>query len=548
MWNWDEEKVERQTVMIPKETPPQQQEEEGTCQTDMERRNQQAPGSPRRPPQSEETEEETPPRRTKLLSDIYETCNFVMMEPESFEAAAKYEVWVQAMKEEIKMIEKNDTWELAERPKDKEVIGVKWIYKTKLNADGSIQKHKARLVAKGYSQLPANKKWKIYQMDVKSAFLNGYIDEEIYVEQPQGFVAKGCEEKVLRLKKALYGLKQAPRAWYSRIDNYFMNQGFRRSLSEPTLYVKRQGNDTLIVSLYVDDLIYTGNNEKMIHDFKEDMMKTFEMSDLGLMHFFLGIEINQEKERIFICQKKYTETLLKKFKMESCKIVTTPLVTGEKYKKEDGSEKVDGSIYRSLIGSLLYLTATRPDIMFATSLLSRFMQSPSQVHYGAAKRILRYLQDSDWAGSADDMKSTSGYTFSLGSGIFSWASKKQATVAQSSAKAEYIAAAATSNQATWLRRILEDMGEKQEEPTTIYCDNKSAIAITKNPVQHNRTKHIDIKYHALREATTRGEIELKYCSTEEQLADMFTKALPRNKFEELRTKIGVSQKHIKEEY
>ncbi|KAL0374896.1 UNVERIFIED_CONTAM: Retrovirus-related Pol polyprotein from transposon RE2 [Sesamum radiatum] len=513
MWNWDEEKVERQTVMIPKETPPQQEEEEGTGQTDMERRNQQAPGSPRRPPQSEETEEETPPRRTKLLSDIYETCNFVMMEPESFEAAAKHEVWVQAMKEEIKMIEKNDTWELAERPKDKEVIGVKWIYKTKLNADGSIQKHKARLVAKGYSQLPgidytetfapvarldtiralvaiaANKKWKIYQMDVKSAFLNGYIDEEIYVEQPQGFIAKGCEEKVLRLKKALYGLKQAPRAWYSRIDNYFMDRGFRRSLSEPTLYVKRQ--------------------------------------------------------------------------------VTTPLVTGEKYKKEDGSEKVDGSIYRSLIGSLLYLTATRPDIMFATSLLSRFMQSPSQVHYGAAKRILRYLQgtkdfgiwykstndaklvgytDSDWAGSADDMKSTSGYTFSLGSGIFSWASKKQATVAQSSAEAEYIAAAAASNQATWLRRILEDMGEKQEEPTTIYCDNKSAIAITKNPVQHNRTKHIDIKYHALREATTRGEIELKYCSTEEQLADMFTKALPRDKFEELRMKIGVSHKHIKGEY
>ncbi|KAL0425548.1 UNVERIFIED_CONTAM: Copia protein [Sesamum radiatum] len=156
--------------------------------------------------------------------------------------------------------------------------------------------------------------------------------------------------------------------------------------------------------------------------------------------------------------------------------------------------------------------------------------------------------DSDWAGSVDDMKSTSGYTFSLGSGIFSWASKKQATVAQSSTEAEYIAAAATSNQAIWLRRILEDIGEKQQEPTTIYCDNKSAIAITKNPVQHSRTKHIDIKYHSLREATTRGEIELKYCSTEEQLADIFTKALPRNKFEELRMKIGVYHKHIKGEY
>ncbi|KAL0290736.1 UNVERIFIED_CONTAM: Retrovirus-related Pol polyprotein from transposon RE2 [Sesamum angustifolium] len=346
------------------------------------------------------------------------------------------------MEEEIKMIEKNNTWELADRPKDKDVIGVKWIYKTKLNADGSIQKHKARLVAKGYSQLPgidytetfapvarldtiraliaiaANKKWKIYQMDVKSAFLNGYIDEEIYVEQPQGFIAKGSEEKVLRLKK------------------HFMGSNKRQEL---------------------DDLIYTGNNEKMIQDFKEDMMKTFEMSDLGLMHFFLGIEINQEKRGIFICQRKYTETLLKKFKMESCKTVTTPLVTGEKYQKEDGSQKVDGSIYRSLIGSLLYLTAT-----------DQILCSP-QVCY----------QDSDWAGSVDDMKSTSGYTFSLGSGIFSWASKKQATVAQSSAEAEYIAAAATSNQAIWLRRILEDMGEKQEEPTTIYCDNKSAIAITK---------------------------------------------------------------------
>ncbi|KAK4394488.1 Retrovirus-related Pol polyprotein from transposon RE2 [Sesamum angolense] len=206
-----------------------------------------------------------------------------MLEPENFETAVKHKVWVQAMEEEIKMIEKNNTWELADRPKDKEVIGVKWIYKTKLNADGSIQKHKTRLVAKGYSQLPgidytetfapvarldtiraliaiaANKKWKIYQMDVKSAFLNGYIDEEIYVEQPQGFIAKGSEEKVLRLKKALYGLKQAPRAWYSRIDKYFMDRGFRRSLSEPTLYIKSQDH---ILSPIVDPV------ESIDHNFQ----------------------------------------------------------------------------------------------------------------------------------------------------------------------------------------------------------------------------------------------------------------------------------------
>ncbi|KAL0392228.1 UNVERIFIED_CONTAM: Retrovirus-related Pol polyprotein from transposon RE2 [Sesamum radiatum] len=505
MWNWDEEKVERQSVMIPKETPPQQQQEEGTDQAEMERRSQQAPGSPRRPPPSEEIEEENPPRRTKLLSDIYETCNFIMLEPENFETAVKHKVWVQAMEEEIKMIEKNNTWELTDRPKDKEVIGVKWIYKTKLNADGSIQKHKARLVAKGYSQLPgidytetfapvarldtiraliaiaANKKWKIYQMDVKSAFLNGYIDEEIYVEQPQGFIAKGSEEKVLRLKKALYGLKQAPRAWYSRIDKYFMDRGFRRSLSEPTLYIKSQGNDTLIVSLYVDDLIYTGNNEKMIQVFKEDMMKTFEMSDLGLMHFFLGIEINQEKEGIFICQRKYTETLLKKFKMESCKTVTTPLVTGEKERRWTKSRWLH-----------VQKSHWKPTI-------SNCHKTRYHVRYMSAIKVYAESEPR----------------------IFSWASKKQATVAQSSTEAEYIAAAATSNQAIWLRRILEDIGEKQEEPTTIYCDNKSAIAITKNPVQHSRTKHIDIKYHSLREATTRGEIELKYCSTEEQLADIY---------------------------
>ncbi|KAL0292315.1 UNVERIFIED_CONTAM: hypothetical protein Sangu_3255100 [Sesamum angustifolium] len=244
-----------------------------------------------------------------------------------------------------------------------------------------------------------------------------------------------------------------------------MDRGFRRSLSEPTLYIKSQ-----------DDLIYTGNNEKMIQDFKEDMMKTFKMSDLGLMHFFLGIEINQEKEGIFICQRKYTETLLKKFKMESCKTVTTPLVTGEKYQKEDGSQKVDGSMYRSLIGSLLYLTATRPDIMFAQSAIKVYAESEPSTLCSSKKdsKILTRI-----SGRHEKHIRLHFFTWVR---IFSWASKKQATVAQSSAEAEYIAAAATSNQAIWLRRILEDIGEKQEEPTTIYCDNKSAIAITKNPV------------------------------------------------------------------
>ncbi|XP_038984427.1 secreted RxLR effector protein 161-like [Phoenix dactylifera] len=249
--------------------------------------------------------------------------------------------------------------------------------------------------------------------------------------------------------------------------------------------------------------------------------------------------------------------------MDRCKSVSTPLVENEKLKKDDGAKKADAKMYKSLVGSLLYLTATRPDIMFAANLLSCYMQEPSQNHYGAGKRVLRHFRgtldygilykagecssligysDSDWAGCLDDMKSTSGYVFSLGSGICSWASKKQNIVAQSSAEAEYVAAAKATSQAVWLRRILENIGERREEETILFCDNKSAIAIGKNPISHDRTKHIAIKYHFIREAIENGEIQLKYCKSEEQLADILTKALPKNKFCYLRNLIGVVKK------
>ncbi|XP_058211421.1 uncharacterized mitochondrial protein AtMg00810-like [Rhododendron vialii] len=393
-------------------------------------------------------------------------------------------------------------------------------------------------------QKMASKGWFLYQLDVKSAFLNGVLEEEVFVDQPQGLIVKGKEQKIYKLKKALYGLK---------------------CKSEPTLYIKRQGNTgILIVSIYVDDLVFTGSNVKMIEDFKRDMMKKYEMSDLGLLHYFLGIEIYQSKDDIFICQRKYARTLLEKFKMRECKPVATPLIVNEKLSKEDGSKKVDESLYRSLVESLLYLTITRPDIMYATSMLSRFMHNASQTHFGVAKRVLRYLQgtldygilyeknvdtkllgfcDSNWAGCVDDMKNTSAYAFSLGLGVFSWASKNQQTVAQSTAEAEYVSASLATSQAIWLRRILEDVGEKQGEATPILCDNKSAIAMTKNPVYHSRTKHIAIKHHFIREAVEDEEIQLEYCATEDQVADIFTKALSKEKFQYFREMLDVTTKH-----
>ena len=483
------------------------------------------------------------------MDDVLAQCNMCIMEPEKYEDAAKDDSWMRAMKDELSMIEKNATWELVDKPTNKPIIGVKWVFKTKLNLDGTVQKNKARLVAKGYAQKPgidynetfapvarldtirtlttlaAQKSWKLYQLDAKSAFLNGVLEEEVYVEQPDGFVISGKEDKVYKLHKALYGLKQAPRAWYAEIDTYFTQCGFIKSLSEATLYTKARGDEFMIVSIYVDDIVYTGNSNGLLKEFKEDMMVKYEMTDLGLLHHFLGIGIIQTHTSIFIHQGKYAASLLNKFGLRECKSVSTPLVSSDKLCKDDGSGLADEKQYRRIVGSLLYLTATRPDIMYDAGLLARFMHSPTNKHFGTAKRVLRYIKgtldygleyvkgkdamligfcDSDWGGSVDDSKSTSGYAFSFGSGVFSWASVKQNCVALSTAEAEYISASEATIQAIWLRFVLEDFGELQTEATPIHCDNISAIAITKNPVFHQKTKHINRRYHFIKDALQEG--------------------------------------------
>lgn len=506
--------------------------------------------------------------------DIIHFAMFANIDPSSYGEAAEKEVWRNAMKEEMVSIERNGTWDLVNLPAGKEAIGLKWVFKTKYQADGKIQKYKARLVAKGYRQqygvdyeetfapvvrfetvrvalaLAAQMKWPVFQFDVKSAFLNGDLQEEVYVSQPDGFVIKGKESKVYKLRKALYGLKQAPRAWYSKIDAYFQNSGFVRSENEPTLYLKKQVNDLLLVCLYVDDMIYMGSSSSLVFKFKENMMKTFEMTDLGKLHYFLGVEIIQAADGIFISQKKYAIDLLRKFKMLNCNSTATPMNVNEKLQINDGSEPAEGKFYRSLVGGLIYLCLTRPDIAFPVGVVSRFMHNPSKVHLGAAKRILRYVAgtqnfglwytansdfklkgftDSDWANSLEDRRSISGQIFFLGSCAVSWSSKKQPTAALSSSEAEYMAATASACQAIWLRRLLKDLGQEQEGATEIFSDNKSTISMAKNPAFHGRTKHIDTRHHFIRELVATEQIVLNYCSTDEQLADVLTKALPLKK-------------------
>ncbi|KAH9697084.1 hypothetical protein KPL71_023464 [Citrus sinensis] len=487
---------------------------------------------------NERTEE-----RTRSLQDLYEVterhdnltlfCLFADCEPVNFQEAALDKKWRIAMDEEIKAIVKNDTWELTTLPKGHKAIGVKWVYKTKRNAKGEIERHKAKLVAKGYSQkagidydevfvpvailetirlitsLAAQNKWRIFQMDVKSAFLNGFLEEEVYIEQPLGYVVKGHEDKVLRLKKALYGLKQAPRAWNSRIDKYFQEKGFIKCPYEHALYVKENDGDILIVCLQA------------------------------------------KEEGIFISQERYVKEILKRFKMNDCKPISTPLECGVKLSKHDEGEDIDPTFFKSLVGSLRYLTCMRPDILYVVGLVSRYMENPKTTHFKAAKRILRYIKgtinfgllysfsndyklvgysDSDWGGDVDDRKSTTRFVFFMGDTAFTWMSKKQPIVTLSTCEAVYVAATSSVCHAIWLRNLLKELGLPQEEPIEICVDNKSTIALSKNPVFHDRSKHIDTRYHFIRECIARKEVQIKYVKSQDQAANIFTKPLKKEDF------------------
>jgi len=537
------------------------------------------------------------PRRYRTLPDLFEStdeiqnfeysglCLMASEEPATVEDALSEPCWREAMESEMKAIKDNQTWVATDLPPNQKAIGLKWVFKVKKDPDGNVVKHKARLVAKGYAQrqgvdfeevfapvarietvrvllaLAAQSGWEVHHMHVKSAFLNGDLTETVFVQQPPGFNI-GNEGKVLKLKKALYGLKQAPRAWNAKLDKELISLGFVKSKLEHAVYRRQNKNSFLLVGVYVDDLVISGPSVSDIRQFKLEMKTKFNMSDLGLLSYYLGIEVKQGRDGISLSQNAYAMKILESPGMLNCNPCATPMEARLKLSRRLEDEVIEPTAYRSVIGSLRYLVNTRPDIAFVVGVVSRFMETPSKDHWAAVKHILRYLKgtinfgckygrgtdlkpflirfsDSDFAGDSEDRKSTTGVVYFFGKNLVTWASQKQKIVALSSCEAEYVAGAAAACQGIWLSRLVGDLMGTKETPVKLLMDNMSAIALSKNPVHHDRSKHIDTKYHFLRECIEEGKVEVEHVGTENQLADIFTKSLGRIRFMELRKALGV---------
>jgi hypothetical protein len=404
-------------------------------------------------------------------------------------------------------------------------------------------------------------------MDVKSAFLNGDLKEEVYVRQPPGFIIAGKEAKVLRLRKALYGLRQAPRAWNIKLDATLKEMGFQQSVHEAAVYRRGMGRSVLLIGVYVDDLVITGTDEAKVRAFKMQMMDKFQMSDLGLLCFYLGIEVRQDNTGITLRQAHYAKRIVELGGMEGCNPAHTPMEERLQLSRYSEAEEVDATQYRRIVGSLRYLVHTRPDVAFAVGYMSRFMERPTAEHQSAIKRILRYIAgtidyglhfgrhsgaahfvgycDSDLAGDIDASKSMSGMLFFLGSSLVSWQSLKQQVVALSSCEAEYIAATSAVTQVLWLARLMGELLGKKAEAVELRVDSKSALALAKNPVFHGRSKHIRIKFHFIGSCLEEGSVKANYINTVDQLADILTKPLGRVKFQDMCSRIGLI--HIKSE-
>ena len=521
-------------------------------------------------------------------------------EPASYkEAMASPEAakWKEAMESEIQSMYDNKVWDLVDQTPNRKTVGCKWIFKKKIDMDGNVQTFKARLVAKGYTQtqgidydetfspvakiksirimlaIAAYYDYEVWQMDVKTAFLNGKLEEDVYMAQPEGFVDIKHPNRVCKLEKSIYGLKQASRSWNLCFHEKVKQYGFSRSEDESCVYIKASGSTVTFLVLYVDDILLIGNDIPTLNDVKAWLGKCFAMKDLGEATYILGIRIYRDRSRrlIGLSQSTYVDKVLKRFKMENSKKGSLPIHQGIKLSKAQGpvtSDQVDKMSrvpYASAIGSIMYaMTCTRPDVSYALSMVSRYQDNPGESHWIAVKNILKYLRntrdmflvfggsenlkvsgysDASFQTDVDDSRSQSGWVFLLNGGAVTWKSSKQSTVAESTCESEYIAVSEAAKEATWLQNFIGDLGvvPSIHEPMEIFCDNTGAVALCKEPKDHGKTKHIKRKYHYVRHRVEDGDITVSRVSSEDNPADPFTKALSKIKHDMHAKNIGMRQ-------
>ncbi|KAI3760479.1 hypothetical protein L1987_50874 [Smallanthus sonchifolius] len=502
--------------------------------------------------------------------------------PKSHVTALTDPNWKVAMTNEYEALLANNTWELVPRPANAPVIRCMWLFKHKFHADGTLERHKARLVVNGKSQtvgidcdetfspvvkpttirtvlsLAVSKAWPIHQLDVKNAFLHGHLKETVYMFQPPGFTSSSHPKFVCKLNKSLYGLKQAPRAWYQRFAGYISKCGFKSSVCDTSLFVYHKGDQMAYLLLYVDDIILTASSNSLLRSIINSLSAEFKMTDLGTLNHFLGIAVQKQKSGLFLSQSSYAADILSRANMSTCKPASTPVEVGSKLSANHGAPSPDSSLYRSLVGALQYLTITRPDISYAVQQVCLFMHAPREPHFQLLKRILRYIKgtlsqgllispsqttkltaysDADWGGCPDSRRSTSGYCVYMGDNLISWSSKRQPTVSRSSAEAEYRGVANTVAEISWIRNLMLELHVPVRQATIIYCDNISAVFLAENPVQHQRTKHVELDIHFVREKVRLGTVKVLHVPADYQYADIFTKGLPKHLFQRFRSSL-----------
>jgi len=483
--------------------------------------------------------------------------NLLPPTPSWFSQAVTSPHWRQAMQEEFTALQANQTWSLCPRPLHKNIITNKWVFKVKQKADGSLDRFKARLVAQGFEQkdgidyndtfspvvkastirailaLAVHFQWPTRQLNVSNAFLHGTLEEEVIMEQPQGFIDSRFPEHVCRLHKSIYSLKQAPRAWFHKLASTLLSLRFTESKVDYSLFLFHESNVHIFLLVYVDDIIVTGNSLHAITNLITQLQQSFAMKDLAPSHYFLGIHVQHLPHGLHLSQSKYILDMLARAKMTNAKPAKTPLPAGSQLSQHDGDPLNNASEYRHLVGALQYCTLTRPDISFAVNQLCQFMHSPTTTHWTTAKRVLRYLKgsinhgvsfsrgslhlhaysDSDWAGNPYDRRSTTGYALFLGPCLISWSAKKQPVVSKSSTEAEYRSLALATAELFWLRMLFQEFHLYLSTPPTLWCDNLGALSLASNPVYHARTKQIEVDYHFIREKVVNKDIHTRYIST-----------------------------------